>query len=137
MNLASAFLGGIPVCHGAGGLAGHHRFGARTGGALVTIGSVMLAVGFLYGEVISQVFDLLPSAILGILLFFAGLELMLSIRDVDFKSKNEVFVMLFVTAICIGSRPYGFSLGFIGGILLSYAIRKKVVHLFEMPYAGD
>jgi MFS superfamily sulfate permease-like transporter len=137
MNLASAFLGGIPVCHGAGGLAGHYKFGARTGGALVTLGSVMLAFGFLYGKVMSQVFNLIPHAILGILLFFAGLELMLSIRDVNLKSKNEVFVMLFVTAICIGSGPYGFSLGFIGGILLSYAIRKKVVQLFEMPYARD
>jgi hypothetical protein len=38
MNLAAAGLGGVPMCRGAGGLAGHVRFGARTGGALVILG---------------------------------------------------------------------------------------------------
>ena len=33
MNLVSVCLGGVPMCHGAGGMAGHIRFGARTGGA--------------------------------------------------------------------------------------------------------
>ena len=37
MNLISTFMGGIPMCHGAGGMAGHIRFGARTGGALVIL----------------------------------------------------------------------------------------------------
>jgi len=27
-----SFLGGMPTCHGAGGLAGQYYFGARTGG---------------------------------------------------------------------------------------------------------
>ena len=30
-NLALAPFGALPMCHGAGGLAAHHRFGARTG----------------------------------------------------------------------------------------------------------
>jgi predicted benzoate:H+ symporter BenE len=32
MNLVGVFLGGVPMCHGAGGMAAHIRFGARTGG---------------------------------------------------------------------------------------------------------
>jgi predicted benzoate:H+ symporter BenE len=32
MNLVGASLGGVPMCHGAGGMAAHIRFGARTGG---------------------------------------------------------------------------------------------------------
>ena len=32
MNLISTLIGGVPLCHGAGGMAGHIRFGARTGG---------------------------------------------------------------------------------------------------------
>jgi hypothetical protein len=39
MNLLSASLGGVPMCHGAGEMAGHVQFGARTGGALVILGS--------------------------------------------------------------------------------------------------
>ncbi|MCL6624416.1 MAG: putative sulfate/molybdate transporter, partial [Fimbriimonadales bacterium] len=42
MNLISSPLGGIPVCHGSGGMAGHYTFGARTGGSVVIYGSVFL-----------------------------------------------------------------------------------------------
>ena len=35
MNVVAPFFGGIPVCHGCGGLAGHYRFGARIGGSVV------------------------------------------------------------------------------------------------------
>ena len=31
-------LGGFPMCHGAGGMAAHYRFGARTGGSNIMIG---------------------------------------------------------------------------------------------------
>src|SRR5207245_2328522 len=34
MNLVAAWFGGMPMCHGAGGLAGQYRFGARTNGAI-------------------------------------------------------------------------------------------------------
>ncbi|MNC91396.1 hypothetical protein D3C83_76500 [compost metagenome] len=33
MNLLGPIVGAVPMCHGAGGMAGHVRFGARTGGA--------------------------------------------------------------------------------------------------------
>jgi hypothetical protein len=41
MNLVSAPLGGVPMCNGAGGMAGHVRFGARTGGAVVILGVIV------------------------------------------------------------------------------------------------
>src|SRR5262249_25744337 len=41
MTLLSGTLGGVPMCHGAGGMAGHVRFGARTGGAVVILGVVL------------------------------------------------------------------------------------------------
>lgn len=134
MNLASAFIGGIPVCHGSGGLAGHYRFGARTGGASIIIGALLIVLGILYGSVLLNIFNLLPLAILGVLLFFAGLELTLSVRDLDFKNKNDVFILLFVTAISLGTRHYGFILGLIGGILLFHLTRKRIIRLFEDVY---
>jgi len=45
MNLISTCIGGVPMCHGAGGMAGHIRFGARTGGALVILGLIVLLTG--------------------------------------------------------------------------------------------
>ncbi|MCX7144324.1 MAG: putative sulfate/molybdate transporter [Proteobacteria bacterium] len=45
MNLGSSLLGGIPMCHGAGGMAGHVQFGARTGGSSIILGSILLCAG--------------------------------------------------------------------------------------------
>jgi MFS superfamily sulfate permease-like transporter len=39
-NVVNALLGGIPTCHGCGGLAGHYAFGARTGGSVVIYGTL-------------------------------------------------------------------------------------------------
>ena len=39
MNLLGSAVGGIPMCHGAGGMASHVAFGARTGGSVVILGS--------------------------------------------------------------------------------------------------
>lgn len=44
MNLFGSAAGGVPMCHGAGGMAGHVAFGARTGGSLVILGSILLAL---------------------------------------------------------------------------------------------
>jgi Molybdate transporter of MFS superfamily len=46
MNLLSAACGGVPMCHGAGGMAGHVAFGAKTGGAPIILGITLLFVAF-------------------------------------------------------------------------------------------
>src|SRR4029077_11964390 len=38
MNIVSAGVGGVPMCHGAGGMAGDHYVGARDGGAATPVG---------------------------------------------------------------------------------------------------
>ena len=40
MNVVASFFGGMPMCHGAGGLAGQYYFGARTGGASILEGLI-------------------------------------------------------------------------------------------------
>jgi len=45
MNLVNPFFGGVPTCHGSGGLVGHYTFGARTGGSLIIYGSIYLVIG--------------------------------------------------------------------------------------------
>jgi MFS superfamily sulfate permease-like transporter len=120
MNLIAVLLGGIPVCHGAGGLAGHYRFGARSGGALVIIGVFMLVLGLLYSNAIVQILSLFPFAILGVMLLFTGFELTLTIKD-KFLSKSDRFVALFVATLSIIVQ-YGYALGFVGGIVLAHLI---------------
>jgi predicted benzoate:H+ symporter BenE len=47
-NVLLCPFGAMPMCHGAGGLAAQHRFGARTGLAPIIFGAVLLvlAIGF-------------------------------------------------------------------------------------------
>jgi predicted benzoate:H+ symporter BenE len=56
MNLVSVCLGGVPMCHGAGGMAGHIRFGARTGGALVILGVMVLFTGLFLSDSVVLLF---------------------------------------------------------------------------------
>jgi len=124
MNIVAVLLGGIPVCHGAGGLSGHYRFGARTGGAMIIIGVILATLGIFYGNAIVQILSLLPFSILGVLLFFSGFELTLTVRDVALN-KGELFVALFVAAVSIGVQ-YGYVLGLIGGVVLAHLINKAI-----------
>ena len=75
MNLVATTLGGVPMCHGACGLAGHVRFGARTGGALVILGSLVLFTGLFLADSVEALLKVFPPALLGVILMFGGLEL--------------------------------------------------------------
>src|SRR5665647_2116097 len=44
MNLTSVPFGGMPMCRGAGRMAGQFRYGARTGGANVYAGLILIAL---------------------------------------------------------------------------------------------
>jgi MFS superfamily sulfate permease-like transporter len=72
-NLVAPLFGGFPMCHGAGGMAAHYRFGARTGGSDIMIGLLFVAVSFL---ATSAMLTIIPYGILGVLLLFAGLEML-------------------------------------------------------------
>lgn len=82
-NLLCAPFGALPMCHGAGGLAAHHRFGARTGAAPVMIGTVALLVACLPADVRSTALSAIPAGTLGALLLIAAAELALSRRLMD------------------------------------------------------
>ena len=73
MNLVSVPFGAFPMCHGAGGLAAHHRFGARTGLATVIGGVFLLLVALFFAG--PEALSLLPIGLFGALLLFVALEL--------------------------------------------------------------
>ena len=75
MNLLLCPLGSMPNCHGAGGLAGQHRFGARHGTSVVVLGLFKMSIAIFLGGSALTLLDALPVAVLGIMLVIAGLEL--------------------------------------------------------------
>lgn len=70
MNLAAVPLGALPMCHGSGGLAGKHAFGART--AVANVGAAALYAGL---AVVSGLFAAFPMALLGVLLVVVAASL--------------------------------------------------------------
>ncbi len=81
-NLFSGLIGGIPLCHGAGGLTAHYTFGARTGGASIIMGGIFVLLAIGLGQSIPAVFNLLPLAVLGTLLVYIGITHMLLVKDI-------------------------------------------------------
>ncbi len=109
-NLFCAAFGAMPLCHGAGGLAAHYRFGARSAGSNLMIGAAMLAVGLLLGDQAPALLGLLPFAVLGALLCFAGAQLAMTVRDVD--QRADVFVVVVMLAVSLASNlAVGFGIG--------------------------
>ena len=100
MNLGSSLLGGIPMCHGAGGMAGHVQFGARTGGSSIILGSLLLCAGLFLSSSIGTIFKMFPQNVLGVILFMAGLQLALGSRDIG-AEKADRFVVLATAAFAI------------------------------------
>lgn len=119
MNLVGTALGGVPMCHGAGGLAGHVRFGARTGGSLVMHGAFILLLGLFLADSVGVLFKLLPTSILGVILFFGGLELAAGVRP-DPSDKGDRVVLILTAGVAM----WNMGVGYAAGLLLWYAFQR-------------
>jgi MFS superfamily sulfate permease-like transporter len=119
MNLVSPLFGGIPMCHGAGGMAGHVRFGAKTGGALVILGSLLVLLALFFSDSVAIIFKIFPNAILGVILFFAGSELAIVVKDIGDK-KTDFYVMLIVAAFAM----WNMGVAFLVGVVMDNCLRR-------------
>ncbi|KAL9623923.1 MAG: hypothetical protein Q9160_001915 [Pyrenula sp. 1 TL-2023] len=75
MNLVGCWFGAMPVCHGSGGLAAQYKFGARSGASIIFLGTCKLIIGLVFGQSLTGVLKKFPTALLGMLVIAAGLEL--------------------------------------------------------------
>lgn len=88
MNLAGCWLGAMPVCHGAGGLAAQHRFGARSGASVILLGLVKLLLGLFLGETLLGLLGAFPRSVLGVMVVAAGLELAGAGRSLNYGASD-------------------------------------------------
>jgi MFS superfamily sulfate permease-like transporter len=124
MNVAGAALGGVPMCHGAGGMAGHVAFGARTGGAPIILGTLLLVLAFFFSGSVSVLFDLFAKPVLGVILFLTGVQLALGSCDFS-KEKGERFITLAVAAFAM----WNVGLAFLVGLALAFILRRGWLRL--------
>ena len=75
MNLFGSAVGAVPMCHGAGGMAGHVAFGARTGGSVIILGTLLLVLALGFSGSVMTLFGLVPMALLGTILVVTGWQL--------------------------------------------------------------
>jgi len=124
LNLWSSAIGGIPMCHGAGGMAGHVRFGATTGGASIMLGVLLTATALLVGDSLGLILRLFPQSVLGIILFLAGAQLALASKEPG-PDKVDRFVMLATAALAM----WHVGLAVVFGFVAYHASRRGWLHL--------
>jgi MFS superfamily sulfate permease-like transporter len=118
MNLVGAWFGAMPMCHGAGGLAGQYRFGARTNGSVLFLGAAKMVVAVLFGASLMALCRLFPHSVLGVMLAISGVELALVCRDQ--RARREALPMLLTSGVCLGSD---FLVGFAVGLAVALLLR--------------
>lgn len=124
MNLVCCPFGGMPMCHGAGGLAAQHRFGARTGASVVILGVAKIILALLFGGSLLAWLQAYPESVLGVLLLFSGLELALVARDQ--RERSDFFVMLLTAGACMALNT---AAGFVIGWLIAAMLVRGVFRL--------
>lgn len=114
MGLANVFagaVGGMPVCHGSGGLTAHYRFGARTAGAGLIIGSALVALALTFGSGAVDLFGLIPYPVLGMMLGVVGVQHALLARDCRRVEEVAVVATVALTSVALGNVAIGFAAG--------------------------
>lgn len=124
-NFFTGLLAAMPMCHGAGGLAAHYRFGARTGGSNLMIGMIFVAIALLLGKTGISIFSTIPNAVLGVLLMFAGLELALIVRDLD--GKKDFFTAFLIAGIALATQNMGIAFGL--GIIVDRVLKLEKIKI--------
>lgn len=113
-NLLVPWMGGIPVCHGCGGLVGHHAFGGRTGGSVVIYGGLFLLLGLGFSGAFADIVTLFPLPILGVALLVEAVALLGLSRDVLVASRREAAIAAVVAAVAL-TAPMGYLWGLLVG----------------------
>jgi MFS superfamily sulfate permease-like transporter len=121
MNLFSAGIGGVPMCHGAGGLAAQTSFGARTGGAPIILGALLIALALCFGSSVQLLLRALPAAVLGVMLFMAGT--LLARGSLSWPTSRWQALVILATA---AAATWNVAAAFALGLLLYWLAPRRI-----------
>ena len=125
MNLLCIPLGGIPMCHGAGGLAAHYRFGARSGASGVMLGTLLVFLGLAFGCGLFGLLTAYPRSILAVMLVFSGGMLAAAAKD-SLRDGNALIVLSTGGLILAFGTAVGFLIGLFISLALTYANTRQL-----------
>ncbi len=125
MNLIVPFFGGMPMCHGAGGLAGQYYFGARTGGTNILEGLMEICLGLFLGSAVAGLFTVFPMAIIGAMMMLVGAEMTRFAKDI--RPVSQYIPMLTtITVSLLSNMAFGFLAGILADSLTRHFANKSV-----------
>jgi MFS superfamily sulfate permease-like transporter len=109
MNVIGSFFGGMPMCHGAGGLAGQYFFGARTGGTPILEGLIELAIGLFFSRSIANVLASFPMPLMAGMMLLVIIQLAQPI--IELRGWKLGFALFTAALSVITSMAVGFAAG--------------------------
>jgi SulP family sulfate permease len=110
-NLAAGLAGGLPMCHGAGGVTAHYKLGARTAAATLSAGVIFAALGLALGDSLPALLQVLaPGALAGMLLFVAIQHALLA-ASLERASERLIAAGVGAVTVATGNLAIGFGVG--------------------------
>lgn len=116
MNIIGSLFSGMPMCHGAGGLAGQYYFGARTGGASILEGIIEVLIGLFLSKSIAQILSNFPMTLIAGMMFLVAIQLAKPIR------KLRGIDLGLASATALISVISNIGIGFVSGVIISYLV---------------
>jgi MFS superfamily sulfate permease-like transporter len=107
------------MCHGAGGLAGQYRYGARTGGANVYAGLIFLFLALFFSS--PEILSIIAIGVLGALLVFVGIEM----ARHSLKTESLIITSLIGILALLSSMTIAFIVGMVVAYILQWAGQSK------------
>ena len=124
-NLAAGLVGGIPICHGAGGMTAHYRLGARTGWYGLIIGLPLLLAGAWAGNHTAAMLAAIPAIALGVPLAYVGVRHGLLAADALREPVSAITVIsVGVISCATGNLLIGFAVGAASYAILRHAVSR-------------
>lgn len=125
MNVVSSLFSGMPMCHGAQGLAGKYYFGARTGGANILEGLIEIILGVFLGRTLLAILTAFPMPLLGGMMLMVGIRLAKAATELR---KWPLYLALLTAAVSVATNmAVGFLAGLAGAYLVRWLIRRGTI----------
>ena len=99
-NVVIGFLGGFPICHGAGGIGAHAQFGGKTGGTTIILGLLFVLLAIIPNT--SGLLFLIPIPVLAALLLFDSVRMMMFMKKLS--NITEVVIAIIVGSVALISN---------------------------------
>ena len=88
------------------------------------LGIIVLFSGLFLSDSIALILQIFPRSVLGVILFFAGVELALVVKDVRLKKQN-----LFVLLVTAGTAMWNMGVAYLAGLVLYYSLKRQWIKI--------